>query len=512
VPIIILVFGVVLWWPPEWSPTRKSDLGAALVSGALVSMAVLFIERRQQRESEKRNMQLSLSTQQELEHMDLSNHDLRWVSFLRGRNLSRANFQGAKLSGADFSDALIDEGNFKGADLRHTNFAGCCLRKAKLSKADLRRANFSGAELDGAELYGADIRGANFGTLPDTVVEEMSIEYAFATSKFIGSLIGGLRLGESIDESAPSTNIESLGTPAKNLGAAKLVGAWYNASTKWPPEVDPENSGAFRLGGLRTISLSIAYTVSRVAKRAFRRLLFGLLRYASSPAGLGRLLVKVSGLASILGGVGWLLIMFSTDPQLVFGYVGQSGGKILETVNLVLFFVTVPLSMVGLVAFYTQRRERYGRLAHRAFQLSLVGVILFTLSEFLLLLYFHSPLSGLSESAMLTWDNIRGLLSTIGAVVIDIGLLVVGVAALKKRKLEKRLLERNIGGVIILAVSSDLLGIASQILIETFGYEALVLRWVDVVTYGVFGTLYFAIGYLLWSDRPVVSNAEDDAP
>lgn len=204
-PIIILIFGVILWLPPDDTPTRNSDLGAAMVSGALVSIAVLFIERRQQRESEKRSMQLSLSTQQELESLDLSTYDLRRVSFLRGRKLSRANFQGVNLSGADFSDAILDGGNFKGADLRYANFTGCCLRKAKLNKADLRGANFLEAELEGAELYGADIRGANFGTLTNTVVEEMAIEYAFATSKFIGSLIGGLRFGESTDGTGPST-------------------------------------------------------------------------------------------------------------------------------------------------------------------------------------------------------------------------------------------------------------------------------------------------------------------
>jgi hypothetical protein len=97
VPIVILVVGVTLWWPPEGEFTeagvqtdRSSDLGAALISGAVVAFAVLFIERRQTPESEKRNMQVALSTTQELDGADLSGYELTRTSFLRHLQVRRA--------------------------------------------------------------------------------------------------------------------------------------------------------------------------------------------------------------------------------------------------------------------------------------------------------------------------------------------------------------------------------------------------------------------------------------
>ncbi|HEU5228727.1 MAG TPA: pentapeptide repeat-containing protein [Ktedonobacteraceae bacterium] len=72
--------------------------------------------------------------------------------------LSRANFSGAKLIGAQLDDALCNEANFSGADLR----------EAVCTKSDFRGANLSGANLSNATLgsilfdLSTKTAGANF--------------------------------------------------------------------------------------------------------------------------------------------------------------------------------------------------------------------------------------------------------------------------------------------------------------------------------------------------------------
>jgi uncharacterized protein YjbI with pentapeptide repeats len=65
-------------------------------------------------------------------------------------SLAGANFTGAVLAGADFSNDALENARFVGADLARAN-----LRHARLGGAD-----FSNANLDGADLTGADMRGA----------------------------------------------------------------------------------------------------------------------------------------------------------------------------------------------------------------------------------------------------------------------------------------------------------------------------------------------------------------
>ena len=125
--VVLVMAGLGLVHPISSEPDRKSDLGAAIVSGIIVSAAVLFVQWRQSVETDKRNLQIMVSLQDRLRGADFSNRDLA----------------GFHLAGKDFTGA-----NFVGADLRQANLSGATLEFAKLHRADLR-----GAKLDETPLF-----------------------------------------------------------------------------------------------------------------------------------------------------------------------------------------------------------------------------------------------------------------------------------------------------------------------------------------------------------------------
>jgi hypothetical protein len=53
----VLAVGLLLWWPPEANASRRSDLGTALIGGAVAAVAVLYLQWR---------MSIELSKQQRI--------------------------------------------------------------------------------------------------------------------------------------------------------------------------------------------------------------------------------------------------------------------------------------------------------------------------------------------------------------------------------------------------------------------------------------------------------------
>ena len=80
----------------------------------------------------------------------LTAHEL-WLR--RDAGGSRADLEGANLTGAYLEGASLEGASLEGADLRGAN-----LRSASLECADLRGANLTRAVLRGANLTGADLR------------------------------------------------------------------------------------------------------------------------------------------------------------------------------------------------------------------------------------------------------------------------------------------------------------------------------------------------------------------
>lgn len=91
---------------------------------------------------------------------NLSDVDLVRADFI-GARLSGANLSRADLFGANFKRATLAGVNLSDADLTKTQFCGANLCGANLSRADLSEADLSGANLCGANLSGANLSGAN---------------------------------------------------------------------------------------------------------------------------------------------------------------------------------------------------------------------------------------------------------------------------------------------------------------------------------------------------------------
>ncbi len=129
---------------------------------------------------------------------------------LRGRALRRhleareplqaIDLRRARLRGLDLENADLSGVDLSGADLRGTNLAGADLRDARLdyvdaSRADLRRADLGGVWFLDTDLTGADLRGADLSR-------------------------------------------------CLNLTMANLKRVQWDATTSWPPGLDPETRTA----------------------------------------------------------------------------------------------------------------------------------------------------------------------------------------------------------------------------------------------------------------------------
>ena len=101
---------------------RLSDLGSALLGGAVVAFAIFILERQfeqraaaqdreRERAAERQALRLTLGVQPNLRGVDLSKLDLVRFSF-NGKSLENANFSGAKLERATFVGATLAGAQF----------------------------------------------------------------------------------------------------------------------------------------------------------------------------------------------------------------------------------------------------------------------------------------------------------------------------------------------------------------------------------------------------------------
>jgi uncharacterized protein YjbI with pentapeptide repeats len=193
---LTVVPGVWLWWPSRRDVDQRSSLGAALLTGAVVSFAVFAVQlvfdarlrdideqrqadqegraEQQRRQADRAALQLTVGLQPDLTGIDLSKRNLAGFYLsrktltdavlnganLRGANLSRADLGGAELNGAHLEGAQLDGANLSEAILGAANLAGAILVRANLTDAELGGAVLTGADLREANLRGASIGGA----------------------------------------------------------------------------------------------------------------------------------------------------------------------------------------------------------------------------------------------------------------------------------------------------------------------------------------------------------------
>jgi uncharacterized protein YjbI with pentapeptide repeats len=157
-----IIPGLRLYWPHHRDPVSRTDLGVALMTGALVAFAILVLQLMiQVRTQHDEHTRAAQADRQGLLLLLGRSGDLSGLS-LPGRDLTDAFLNYKTLRGANFADAQMHGALLQEATLTAANLAGAKLRGATLARADARYANFSGADLDGAELTGANLDDASF--------------------------------------------------------------------------------------------------------------------------------------------------------------------------------------------------------------------------------------------------------------------------------------------------------------------------------------------------------------
>lgn len=170
----------------------------------------------------------------ELWGVDLSRADLRGGSFkqLLGE---RAILRGAKLTGADFKQARLDDATAAGAELvdvqavesswRRANFQRADLRRSNFLKADLREADFSDAVLSGAWLIAARLDRAvlNGADLSHVDLTDASL----CNVRLTGAFLDKTRLCRA---DLTEAELEFLALADADLEAANLTRAYLTGS------------------------------------------------------------------------------------------------------------------------------------------------------------------------------------------------------------------------------------------------------------------------------------------
>ena len=180
-PGIVLILTALLavllfatgWWLAFAEPwPEKRDLGIALISGAVFTLAVValqgYMDLNTQRVEEQRQKEAQRVAQRETVELaiattsDLSGFDPR------GRSLRQAYLAGKTLDGAQFEDA-----DLQGAVLRDASLRGANLKDANLKHAKLINTDLSETVLDSADLHGAELRIARFEEAQVSKIESL---------------------------------------------------------------------------------------------------------------------------------------------------------------------------------------------------------------------------------------------------------------------------------------------------------------------------------------------------
>jgi Pentapeptide repeats (8 copies) len=142
----LLVFiGLWQWLPSRGDRASQSELGAAILGGAVIGFAVLVLQLGMEQRTEILEGQRQAAAVRQNTQIGLQN-----LTDLHRSNLKESDLSGLFLQNKDFSQANLERANLVGTDLR-----GSDLRGANLRNADLRGANLADVELDGAILSGA---------------------------------------------------------------------------------------------------------------------------------------------------------------------------------------------------------------------------------------------------------------------------------------------------------------------------------------------------------------------
>lgn len=165
--------GLYFWWPTRKEPSCRSDLGVALMTGALIAFAVLGIQvvvdkRLRDVEGERRVAQerqalkLQLALQDKLIGIPLAGEQLQGI-YLYDKNLAKANLRRANLTDAVLTESDLTDAQLEDAVLIRAIMNRTTLEGAKLDRANMEYANLTGAPMSDSDLASARLEGAEFG-------------------------------------------------------------------------------------------------------------------------------------------------------------------------------------------------------------------------------------------------------------------------------------------------------------------------------------------------------------
>ena len=251
---ITILPGAALWWPTRGHPERRSDLGLALMSGAVIAFAVLGVQimfdiRNQQAADEsqaiadKQNLQFQVARQRDLSSIALAGQDLAGF-YLPSKNMTGANLANVVATGAivnrtDLSRSNLTDADFTGAQLRGARLLEAEGPRVILKDTDLRGASLERANLPNADLSGAKLDFAQVGAeLEDATLDRARMPAA--------DLRGAdLRDASLVNADMDIARLQGVDMRGAKLAGAKLKWAVYDAETVWPDgfKVDQCNLG-----------------------------------------------------------------------------------------------------------------------------------------------------------------------------------------------------------------------------------------------------------------------------
>ena len=174
-------------------------------------------------------------------------------------------------------------------------------------------------------------------------------------------------------------------------------------------------------------------------------------------------LIRWSGLAAMLGGVFW--VVWSLLYRVSFA---SAGGSFAD----VLLLLAALLTLAGLVGLHALQGGDYGRIGRAGFYTAAIGLLAQALAALIMLMG--------SEAVFLQW-----LVAPFGSLAIMVGLVLYGAATLQAKVLARWC------GLGLIVVPPVAFYMNSKVF-----YGSLAL----------FGVLWVAIGYVLWSWRDTPSE------
>jgi uncharacterized protein YjbI with pentapeptide repeats len=255
VPILMLIMGSTLamigwniWKRDRDEPGSRSDLGAALLGGAVVAFIVfglqLVSEQQRERLTEHQSLQLTIGLSRDLGGADLAGRDLTGFYF-QGKDLREANLRGAVLVEANLTRANVGGADLREADLRRANLSEAqftdpkiCPQEAQLQGAVLEGATMKFANLTKMQLAGINFRAANleFANFDEANLQNADLRSSqlFETS-FVGADLRGADLRDT-----KFKLLDDLYSSEYDIYEA-FKDVTFDNRTQWPIGFDPKH-------------------------------------------------------------------------------------------------------------------------------------------------------------------------------------------------------------------------------------------------------------------------------